>query len=191
MAEFLRAFEVTADTRVLDVGGNAGTWMNLPVRPRVTLVNLSPVAIGKHTGPAMQYVVGDGCKLPFRDQSFDIVFSNSVIEHLGNAYFQEAFAKEVARVGRRFYVQTPNRWFPIEPHLLTPFIHFSPKSWQRTLVRHFTVWGLVTKPSRERCIEMVSELRLLTRSEVQQLFPHGVLRREKFAGLTKSFTITR
>ena len=59
------------------------------------------------------YVVADGCHLPFADDAFDMAFSNSVIEHVPD---HEAFSRELARVGRSYYVQTPNKWFPIEPH---------------------------------------------------------------------------
>ena len=76
-------------------------------------------------------MAGDGRALPFRDEAFDVVFSNSVIEHVGDAASQRRFAREVARVGRAYWVQTPNRWFPVEQHLLTPLVHWLPKSWQR------------------------------------------------------------
>jgi 2-polyprenyl-3-methyl-5-hydroxy-6-metoxy-1,4-benzoquinol methylase len=66
---------------------------------------------------------------PSAARSFDIVFSNSVIEHVGDAESQQQFAHEIARVGRAYWVQTPNRRFPVEPHLLTPFLHFLPTRW--------------------------------------------------------------
>ena len=66
-------------------------------------------------------------KLPFGDGSFDFVFSNSAIEHLRTPERQRRFAVEVARVGKRYCVQTPNRWFPLESHLLTPWVHYLPK----------------------------------------------------------------
>ena len=75
----------------------------------------------------MTWIFADGCRLPFPDKSFDVVFSNSVIEHLGDPRKHEQYAREIARVGVRYFVQTPNRWFPIEPHLLTPLVHFLPR----------------------------------------------------------------
>ena len=64
-----------------------------------------------------------------------------MIEHVGDAQSQRRFAREVARVGRAYWVQTPNRWFPVEQHLLTPFVHWLPKPWQRWIVPRFTVWS--------------------------------------------------
>jgi hypothetical protein len=93
---------------------------------------------------------GDGRQLPFRDAAFDVVFSNSVIEHVGDAASQERFAREVARVGRSYWVQTPNRWFPVEQHLLTPLVHWLPRRWQRAILRRGTVWEALTRPTPDR-----------------------------------------
>jgi hypothetical protein len=131
-------------------------------------------------------VVGDGRFLPFGDKSFDIVFSNSVIEHLGDFASQQLFAKETVRVGIRYCVQTPNRWFPIDPHLFTPLIHFLPQGWQRRLLRNFTIWGLVARPTLEQCDEFLQEVRLLGYREFKGLFPNAEIYRERFFGLTKS-----
>ena len=121
MRRFAREFAITAETRVLDVGGTPEFWNLLPAPPRVTLLN-TPRTRAELAG-AVSWVAGDGRALPFRDRAFDVVFSNSVIEHVGDAQSQQRFAHEVARVGRAYWVQTPNRWFPVEQHLLTPFVH--------------------------------------------------------------------
>ncbi len=135
-------------------------------------------------------MAGDGRLLPFPDRSFDLVFSNSVIEHVGDAASQEQFAREVARVGRAYWVQTPNRWFPVEQHLLTPLVHWLPKRWQRALVPRWTVWSAMVRPSPDRhrfYIEhYLEEVRLLTSSDLKRLFPGARLIRERFCGLTKS-----
>ena len=112
-------------------------------------------------------VAADGCVLPFPNGAFDVVFSNSVIEHLTTRERQQQFANEVTRVGKRFCVHTPNRWFPVETHLLTPFVHYLPKRCQAPVVRRATVWALLTgvKGDRKRfCIEhYLADLRLLSR----------------------------
>ena len=101
MHRFLRDFGITRDTRLLDVGGTLYNWTLAPVCPKITILNRvhcdAPHA-------AADWVLGDGCTLPFGDHSFDVVFSNSVIEHLGTLERQQAFAAEVARVGRRYFV---------------------------------------------------------------------------------------
>ena len=92
-------------------------------------------ALGLHTGagfraayPRIAYVQGDACALPFADGSFDVVFSNAVVEHVGGAERQRAFVAEALRVGRRVFVTTPNRWFPIEAHTRLPLVHWLPEA---------------------------------------------------------------
>jgi SAM-dependent methyltransferase len=91
------------------------------------------IALGLHDGagfraryPAVPYVQGDACALPFEDGSFDVVFSNAVIEHVGDRERQRLFVSEALRVGRRVFVTTPNRWFPIEVHTKLPLVHWLP-----------------------------------------------------------------
>ena len=134
----------------------------------------------------MAWVVADGCFLPFPDKIFDVVYSNSVIEHLGNLENQRRFAAECRRVGVRYYVQTPNKWFPIEPHLLTPFVHWLPPWFQRRLLRNFTIWGLITRPTTQQCETFLQEIRMLDRQELRQLFPDAEIHHERVLGLTKS-----
>lgn len=138
-----------------------------------------------------KWVIADGCALPFGDKAFDVVYSNSIIEHLGILEKQREFAYECQRVGIRFYVQTPDKWFFMEPHLITPFIHWLPRKWQRHLLRRFTVWGWITKPTQEQCEDSINEVRLLTSAEMIQFFPNSVMQNERFFGLTKSLIATR
>jgi SAM-dependent methyltransferase len=188
MRRFVRDFGITAQTRVLDIGGTLYNWTLAPVRPRLTLLNLPRAREGVSEG--VDWVAADGCALPFGDSSFDVVFSNSVIEHLATIERQRLFAAEVARVGKRYCVQTPNRWFPVETHLLTPCVHFLPKRWQAPLVRRWTVWAMLTGIQGERkhfYIEhYLAGVRLLDRRELQALFPRATVVSERFLGLTKS-----
>jgi SAM-dependent methyltransferase len=188
MRRFVRDFGITAHTRVLDIGGTPYNWALAPVRPRLTLLNLPRAREAVSEG--MDWVAADGCALPFGDRSFDVVFSNSVIEHLATIERQRLFAAEVARVGKRYCVQTPNRWFPVETHLLTPWVHYLPKRWQAPLVRRWTVWAMLTGIQGERkhfYIEhYLAGVRLLDRREMQALFPRATVIPERFLGLTKS-----
>jgi len=188
MARFVRELAITGETRVLDVGGAPETWDLIEVRPRVTLLN-TPRTRGE-LAAAESWVAGDGRALPFRDGSFDVVFSNSVIEHVGDAESQGLFAREVARVGRAYWVQTPNRWFPVEQHLLTPLIHWLPKRVQQSIVPRFTVWNAVVRPSADRrdfyLRHYLEEVRLLSAGELRALFPNARLIRERLCGWTKS-----
>jgi len=188
MRRFARAFAVTTETRVLDVGGTPFNWSLLDVQPRVTIVNMPRAR--EAFDAQFRSVFADGRALPFPDRSFDIVFSNSVIEHVGSFESQQKFANEIARVGRSYWVQTPNRWFPIEPHLLTPFLHFLPARWQRRVARKFTVWALIERPTPDRWqfyIEhYLRDIRLLDTADLHRLFPGAKIVRERLGGWTKS-----
>lgn len=184
MRAFYKEFLVQPETMILDVGGTEFNWSLLPIRPKLTFLNLTPP--GKRL-PDHNWLVGDGCFLPFPDKSFEIVYSNSVIEHLGSRANQTLFASECMRVGRRWYIQTPNKNFFLEPHLLTPFIHWLPRKWQARLLRNFTVWGLITRPSQEACQDFIMEIQLFNQDDYKNLFPHGKIVPEKILGITKSF----
>jgi SAM-dependent methyltransferase len=175
----IKVLNLTAEMTVLDVGGDASYWRSMPIRPRVTLLNILEMEESE-----FPQVVASACDIPYPDKSFDVVFCNSVIEHLGTWEHQLQAAKEMLRVGRKTWVQTPNRWFPIEPHLLTPFIHWLPRKWQRRLIP-YTVWAFITKPSTEYCDKLWEEVRLLNVREMKILFPTCKLIRERF-GITKS-----
>lgn len=187
MRRFSRTFAITSETRILDVGGSVFNWEFLHVRPRVTIANLpSRESIDQH----FPWVFADGRRLPFANQSFDIVFSNSVIEHVGDWESQHQFAAEIARVGRAYWVQTPNRGFPVEPHLMTPFLHYLPAAWQSRIARRFTVWAMIERPSADRWEYYIEhylhDIRLLDAGEMQRLFPGAEIVRERLGGMTKA-----
>jgi SAM-dependent methyltransferase len=193
MQRFMRECHITADTRVLDIGGTPDNWQLVSIPPRLVLLNM-PRAQAELSGAA-QWVAGDGRWLPFRDAAFDVVFSNSVIEHVGDSASQVRFAQEVTRVGRSYWVQTPNRWFPIEQHLLTPLVHWLPKNWQRAVVSRFTVWAALTHPTADRrdfyIQHFLRDIRLLSIRDVRSLFPGARIIRERFLGITKSLIACR
>jgi len=174
---------ITAESKVLDIGGHDLNWNYLTVKPDLTILNIEAIQM---TSESARQVMGDGCKLPFGDKTFDLAFSNSVIEHVPD---QKAFADEILRVGRSYYVQTPNFWFPIEPHFLAPVIHYLPTSWRRKLGRRFTGWGLIAKPSQTEVDDFVESTHLLKTSEMQGFFPKSRIEREKVLGLTKSVIV--
>jgi ubiquinone/menaquinone biosynthesis C-methylase UbiE len=184
MRFFYSCFQVKPETRVLDVGGREFNWGLMPFSPRVTILNLTEQ--GQRTG-LFEWVIGDARHLPFGDGAFEIVYSNSVIEHLGDSNDQRKFATECRRVGQSYFIQTPNRNFPIEPHLLTPFIHWLPKNWQARLLRNFTVWGWITRPDAAKRDWLLRTTRMLNKAEFQSLFPDAEIKCERLLGLTKSF----
>jgi hypothetical protein len=190
MNRFAETFRPTAETTVLDVGGTSYNWEQIGARFPITLFNTLPLeadGLGAH----FTLVQGSGTQLDFADSSFDIAFSNSVIEHVGSLDAQRAFAEELRRVGRQVWVQTPARSFFFEPHLLAPFIHFLPLSWQRRLVRNFSLWGWLTRPSQASVDRMLGGLHLLDYATFRALFPDCEIRRERFLGFTKAFVAVR
>jgi hypothetical protein len=188
MDRFFAVFSPSAETRVLDVGGTEQTWsVESPDGPHfpVTLLNIldyGPVQDRRFTS-----VMGDASQLPFGDRSFDIAFSNSVIEHVGTWQEQRAFAQEVRRVARSLWIQTPARSFPIEAHLLAPYIQYLPKNIQHRIAR-WTPRGLL-QPNVVHGI--VDEVRLLTLREMKQLFPDCRILKERVLGVTKSYIAVR
>ena len=186
MADFARRMGIAASTRVLDIGGTPECWELVEIRPQVTLLNMPRAG----EGLGARWVAGDGCALPFRDASFDVVFSNSVIEHVGDAERQQRFASEMRRVGRAYWVETPNRWFPVEQHLLTPFVHWLPMSWQERVIPRWNLWQVLVpaRPDQRRYYieHYLRDVRLLGARDLGRLFPGAQILRERFCGWTKS-----
>jgi hypothetical protein len=189
--QFLERFRPTNTTTILDVGGYHHFWRELPVTPSITLLNVYHPPELPEMPPNFTFVRGDGRRLPFADQSFDLVFSNSVIEHVGTFDDQKLFAAEARRVGRNLSVQTPNRSFPIEPHFIGPRIPGLPRERQRFVYRWLSVRGWLRRRDHADFNALFEEVRLLTFAEVQSLFPDCAIVREKLFGLTKSFTAVR
>lgn len=188
LRRFARTFGVCASTTVLDLGGDEYYWHWLSPCPTVTVANLEGRDLRRD---AMPWVQADGRLLPFEDGTFDVVYCNSVIEHLPDETSRAAMAREIARVGRGYCVQTPNRWFPVEAHTLTPGFHFLPTSWQVRLARNFTVWGWLQRPGRDEARGFVENTHLLAEEDLHRAFPDAMIERERFLGLTKSISAIR
>lgn len=192
---FLRTIQPRSTDVLLDVGGYPWGWESAPrIVARIDTLNIAPVAWNPPDPPAnpIRMLVGDGRKLDCPDGAYDIVYSNSVIEHVGSHADQRAFAAEMRRAGRALWCQTPARECFFEPHYLTPFVHWLPRWLQKRLVRWCTVWGWMTRPGRAEVERMVNEIRLLTSAEMRALFPDCEIRRERLLGLfTKSYIAVR
>jgi hypothetical protein len=191
---FLEKIRPDSQTRILDVGGYPQTW--IPHRfsaKEIHIINVHPIPRAQDAGGhEITYAVTDGCALPFKDAEFDIGFSNSVIEHVGNWERQQKFAQEIRRTSGKLWVQTPAQEFWIEPHFMTPFIHwFSPRI-RVKLARNFTVWGWLARPTAQQAKDYVDDIRLLTCGEMKLLFPDCTIFREKFLFIfTKSYIAVR
>jgi SAM-dependent methyltransferase len=144
-ARFTRFMELMAPTptdRILDVGVTDTDWRSSnPLEAayawpeRITAVGLEPMPTFQKLFPTIRFVVADGRDLPFADGTFDIGYSNAVIEHVGNAAQQRRFVCELLRTCRRVFISTPNAHFPIDPHTLLPFVHWLPRSVRHPILR--------------------------------------------------------
>lgn len=194
MKKFYKIFLPSPNTKVVDIGGAPNTWLaesRYNAVFSVTLVNLQFSDRCLLANDRFIAVEGDATQLPFADTNFDIAFSNSVIEHMTTWERQQAFALEARRVAKKLWIQTPARSFPVEPHLLTPFFQYFPRSLQTRMVRHFTLWGLLTKPDKAEVEEMLRDIRLLTYQEMKRLFPDCHIIKERVLGITKSYVAVR
>lgn len=191
ITEFYATHRITKDSCVLDIGGTPSIWelagsMGYPI-PRVTLLNLGKPG---DLPPWADWIDADARAIPFPARSFDLAFSNSVIEHLGTLENQAAMAREVARVARAYWVQTPDIRFPFEPHYLAPFVHWVPRKY-RHLAAHLTPWAMIVRPTSAEIRDRIAEIRLLSAVEMRALFPDARLITERFSGWPKSLVVSR
>ena len=177
--------------KILDVGGRPIFWeqsgfLNQDFREiELTLINLEP-----HNHPDCKCLVGDARNMhQFKDKEFDIVFSNSVIEHVGDYNDQLQMANEIKRVGKRYFVQTPNLYFPIEPHFLFPFFQFLPVYIKVWLFTNFSMGWYPKISDVQEARDLASNTQLLSKKKLLNLFPESNIYEEKVLGIVKSFII--
>lgn len=181
---FLSTFKPNNITKIIDIGGTEIIWQGTGLEENVTVLNIN---FGEKDS-RFKYVTADACNTGLKEQEFDIAFSNSVIEHVGNFERQKQFASEVLRISKSYYIQTPNKHFPIEQHFLFPFFQYLPKK-----IKLFV--GLRWKYSTLYAVgenfikEEVENIRLLSKRDLKYLFPNALILKEKFFGLTKSFIV--
>lgn len=195
MEKFESIINPSISDTLLDVGGYPNTWTARPQRTkRIDCLNIHDVHWEALDYPNHQIntVIGDGCSLEYNDNSFDILFSNSVIEHVGDWENQKRFAAEACRVARKIWVQTPAFECPIEPHFLAPFVHWLPVRIRRRVLRRFTLWGWIEKPSKEAIEEAIAFTQLLSKKRFRELFPDCTIITERlFFLFPKSYTAYR
>ena len=176
--------------RILDIGGTHSFWDQMgfssTCEGSITVLNLTKPM---DSTPGFTSTVGDARDIQFGSMSFDVVFSNSVLEHVGEYEDQRRMAEEVKRVGKRFFIQTPNKNFPIEPHFLFPFFQFMPLSVRIWMVRHFNMGWYRRISDYQEARELVESVRMLEKRELIDLFPDATIIPEKFMGMTKSFIV--
>ncbi len=184
-AELERRFPEVEEMSVLDLGGTAAYWNSAPVRPgALTLLNLFPQ---EPPWEGARTVVGSACEHSpeLAGETFDLVVCNSVIGSVGGHEMRRRLADVIATSGRHHWVQTPNRYFPVDPLFLFPFFPALPYRARLAVSRHWPV-GQRQAATAEAAHEHVLTIEYLTASELAHYFPGSEIWRERLGGLTKS-----
>lgn len=183
--------------RVLDAGGRAEYWNMLSAsaaeRVHLTILNYSSelADYSENAGAHIRYenVTGDACNMPqYADGAFHLAHSNSVIEHVGGYGRMIAFANELRRVGQACYVQTPNYWFPIDPHIAFPLLHWLPDPVRIAVHTTFPV-GLVKRMDFAGAASLLDDSRMIGQRTMRALFPDAHHSAERFAVVFKKSLI--
>lgn len=185
--KFAHEMQIQGGENILDLGGTPSFWENFPYDVKVTIVNLpeSYDSINLETRNNLNCIVGDACNMyEYDDKSFDICFSNSVIEHVGGSEREHAFAMEVRRLADRYWIQTPSIWFPVEAHTHIPFWWFLPgavkRAFRQRWARILPAWN-----------EMVEGTVVILRADFQKMFPEAEIWTERFMLFPKSYVAFR
>jgi hypothetical protein len=186
--------------RILDVGGRQDYWERFGLeflrkkQAKIVLLNVQESELPLHANAEFfEARVGNGCELSeFRDGQFDLVHSNSVLEHVGNWENMQAFAREVRRTGKRYYVQTPYYWFPIDPHFYAfPLFHWFPRTIRALLLNLLPLASAGRIRELHHAFEIVDDTRLLDNRQFSNLFPDARITFETFLALPKSMIAIR
>jgi hypothetical protein len=183
---FHASFPELTEMRVLDLGGSPRFWRTAPARPAsVTTVNLTPADDDE---PWLTHVVADACESLGLGQ-FDLVFSNSLIEHVGGHYRRQQLADVVISSAPWFWVQTPYRYFPVEPHFVVPAMQFMPLGLRTAIASRWHAG-----PQRRSALaaeQMVQSIELIGIRQLRSYFPHSRIVVERVGGLPKSIVATQ
>lgn len=181
---FIHTLHISQTDKIVDVGGYESIWEGTGLEKNVTLLNLK---FSHKKNSKFKYIEGDACNMKMiENKYFDVAFSNSVIEHVGSFQKQENFAQEILRISNKHWIQTPNKYFPIEPHVLFPFFDFLQKGAKKIIAVNWK-YSYFRRLNMD-VIEELSRLRLLSIREFKILFPESSIYRENFWGMTKSIT---
>lgn len=189
--KFRQLLDPSHSGTILDVGGELEYWHQVrwhESRWKVVLLNL----FDQRTEPGFSAVVGDARDLSrYHDGEFAIVHCNSVLGHVGGIEDQRKMAQEIRRVGRKYFVQTPNQRFPLDWRTLVPFFHWLPVQTQALCFRHFPVGTYPVIRDYDKSMIQASRIRNVTMGEMHELFPDAEIVQERVLGFTKSFIAIR
>jgi hypothetical protein len=127
----------------------------------------------------------------FQGERFDLVHSNSVIEHVGGWQDMINFAENTRRLAPRYYVQTPNYWFPYEPHFRFPGFQYFPHRVRTAMIRRWSLGFFQRIQTWEEADDIISHHRLLSTRQMRRLYPDADVSHETFYGFQKSIIAIR
>jgi len=177
--------------RILDLGGDLSYWENMNWKntaTHISLLNLTPSAIPDDSKHLFEAIQADALKCPFPDFAFDMVFSNSAIEHMGSLENQKIFAQEVKRLSRNYIIQTPSLWFPLEPHCRIPFFQFIPHQVRAVLLMIFKIHYFPKAKNYLEGVEASKTIIMMGKTRFKSLFPEAKISTEFLWGMPKSYT---
>ena len=196
--ELIRGLDLQ-NISIMDLGGTFSFWeinlKHLECRDqlaRIDIYNLEIETECWHAVGNIEMVENPGNVTHLADvadNQYDVAFSNSVMEHVGNLDQQNRFAQEIQRIAPRFVLQTPNRYFPLEPHFYIPFFPFIPLGIRTRLHRSFQLGWFAPEPDELKARIDCDQIRLLTRKELTLLFPRAGIHAEWLGGMVKSFIL--
>lgn len=193
---FNRIMMPTENMKILDVGAQVDPsgadrlqFIDFyPWKNRISAINLAPeyISLINQFYPEIDAVIGDACEMPWPDKYFDVVFSNAVIEHLGSFEKQRKMAAEITRVGKCWFVSTPNRWFPFEFHMRLPFVTWLPGNAYLWIGRIFTY-----NPVKRRYTfgRHRTDLRLMTARELNDCFPDSKIIKQRVTFMAETLIV--
>lgn len=186
MLAFLERMGPRSEAKVIDLGGTPDVWEMIDLDLDITLLN-QPDEWKNWSGSfkrRYKFVEADACDAAgFANNDFDLVFSNSVVEHVGPPERQEAFARTVGRLAPSYWIQTPSVYFPIEAHCNLPFWWFYPPRLKQAWICRWQLQG------REFLWKQMTETQVLSLSQLKSLFPGALVYTEYVAGFPKSYSM--
>lgn len=179
--------------KILDIGGEIGYWKNIGWQNHNCTIYLLNLDTGNtpENMPGFCHVTGNALHLPYQFGEFDLVFSNSVIEHMGSIDKQRIFADEVKKVCTKYIIQTPSFWFPLEPHSLLPFFQFIPHAVRAYFIMWFTINYFPKASTYKEAIAVSKSTIMFTKKRFKKLFPDADIQVEWLLGLPKSYTAVK
>lgn len=180
--------------KILDIGGDISYWKHIGWQNQychIYLLNLYENKVTETDSANFHSVIGDALQMPFKKGDFDLVFSNSVIEHVGSTEKQQLFALEVMRLCDKYIIQTPSLWFPLEPHSLIPFFQFIPHKIRALLIMIFHINYFPKAATYKDAVTVSKSTIMLTKKNFQKLFPEAEIQVERLFGIPKSYTAVR